>query len=102
MVLSLLAFERVKTELTAAEWRVLREAVRHDAFSNSMISAALGMKAPNVTQCFNALLKKRFIYVQRRDGKRLFYKVSEDVRTIRDLPRDLGSPSAPTNQASGT
>lgn len=89
MLLSVLAYERVNKQLTAAEWRVLREAVGHDTFSNSVIAAAVGMKAPNVTQCFNSLLKKRFIYVHRRDGKRLYYKVSEDVRTIRELPVDL-------------
>lgn len=81
-----LVFERLRRELTVREWDVLREAVRLGTFTNTDIAKSLKVKPPNVTKYLNALLERHFIYPYRREGRQIFYRASEDVRIIRDLP----------------
>ena len=50
------------------------------------IARALKQQRQNVSKYFNALLAKRFIYPHHRDGRQIYYCVSEDVRIIRDVP----------------
>lgn len=83
-----LVFERLRRELTAREWDVLREAVRIGTFTNADIAKNLQVKPPNVTKYLNSLLERHFIYPRRREGRQIFYRASEDVRIIRDLPAD--------------
>ena len=84
--LAQLIFERLTRELTRREWDVLREAVRLGTFTNAAIAHALKVKRPNVTKYLNTLLERRFIYPHHREGRQIFYCVSEDVRIIRDMP----------------
>jgi hypothetical protein len=90
--LAQLAIERLRhqqPELTPREWDVLREAVRLGTFTNAAIARALGVKAPNVTKYLNTLLQQRLIYPHHREGRQIFYCASEDVRIIRDVPREV-------------
>lgn len=84
--LAQLVLERLRRELTRREWDVLREAVRLGAFTNASIARGLKVKPPNVTKYLNTLLERRFIYPHHREGRQIFYRASEDVRIIRDLP----------------
>jgi DNA-binding transcriptional ArsR family regulator len=84
-----LVFERLRRELTAREWDVIREAVRLGTFTNADIAKSLKVKPPNVTKYLNTLLDRHFIYPHRREGRQIFYRASEDVRIIRDLPADV-------------
>ncbi|MBI1925927.1 hypothetical protein HYR99_16955 [Candidatus Poribacteria bacterium] len=84
--LAQLVLERLKRELTRREWDVLREAVRLGTFTNAALARALQAKPPNVTKYLNTLLERRFIYPHHREGRQIFYRASEDVRIIRDVP----------------
>jgi len=70
------------------KWEVLRIAVKLEAFTNTDIAAALGQRRQNVTKYLNTLLTKNFIYPHRREGRHILYRVSEDVRIIRDVPEN--------------
>lgn len=87
-LLAELVMDRLRHELTTREWDVLREAVRLGTFTNADVAKALKQHRQNVSKYFNALLAKRFIYPQRREGRQIFYRASEDVRIIRDLPTE--------------
>jgi DNA-binding MarR family transcriptional regulator len=86
--LARLVFERIRLQLTKREWEVLRTAVRLDAFTNTDVTTALGHRRQNVTKYLNTLLDKNFIHPYRRDGRRILYRVSEDVRIVRDVPEN--------------
>ncbi|MBI4285632.1 MAG: hypothetical protein HY670_07005 [Chloroflexi bacterium] len=89
--LAQLVLERLKRELTRREWDVLREAVHLGTFTNAAIARTLKAKPPNVTKYLNTLLERRFVYTHHREGRQIFYRASEDVRIIRDLPESAES-----------
>jgi hypothetical protein len=84
-----LVFERVRLQLTKQQWNVLREAVKLETFTNVEIATRLGQKPPNITKYFNALLAKNYIYPYRREGRRIMYRASEDVRVVRDVSESM-------------
>ena len=86
--LARLVFERIRHQLNKREWEVLRAVVGMDAFTNTDVTQALGLRRLNITKYLNTLLVKNFIYPYRRDGRHILYRVSEDVRVVRDFPED--------------
>jgi hypothetical protein len=81
-----LVIDRLQHEVTGREWDVLRQAVNLSTFTNADIATALKQQRQNISKYFNSLLDKRFIYPHHRDGKKIYYCASEDVRIISDVP----------------
>lgn len=84
-----LVFDRLQHSLTSREFDILRESVKLGTFTNADITRALKQKRQNISKYFNSLLSKRFIYPHHRDGRQIYYCVSEDVRIIQDIPPKL-------------
>lgn len=82
-----LAVEQFQDKLTTMEWNVLRVCASLENFTNSMISRALHIPSSNAARILNQLLRLDLIYLEKKEGRKTYYQVTEYVRALKDFQK---------------
>lgn len=84
-ILKRLVLEKIQYILPEREISLLIKAARKEKFTNNDMSELSGLSAVNISHILANLQELNFIYLEQQVGRKRYYKVSEDVKLIRDV-----------------
>lgn len=94
-----LVSERVRRVLTDRELEFVRIVASQDTFTNREVVSSLGISASHVSQCLARLQELNFVYLHQHIGRERFYKVSEDVKIIKEVKKTTSGLLRKTSQS---
>ncbi len=80
--LSGLVREQVQSNLTPKEWEVFLFCLSKDNFTNTLLQKKFKMPGPNITRLIKRFLSLDLLYLEKREGRSLFYKANEYTKII--------------------
>ena len=76
--------EQVFNSLTATERKVFLYCLDKESFTNTALQKQFSISGPNVTRIIKRFLDLDLVYLDRKESRRLFYKVNEYTKIIAD------------------
>lgn len=80
--LSCLLKEHVRNNLTPTEWKIFSYCLKLDSFTNTILQKKYNMSGPNVTRVIKRFLDLDFVYLHKKEGRNLFYKINDYTKII--------------------
>jgi DNA-binding transcriptional ArsR family regulator len=97
--LSRLIAEQIQAALTFGECEIFHFCLRAVSFTNKSLSQQFGITTSNIARVMNRLRELNLIYLERKEGKKLYYRVSEYAQMAQNhlqLTWNFTPPTAPT------
>lgn len=76
--------EEIQGNLTPREWQIFHFCVQQEEFTNRDVQREFSLPSSNSSRFLQRLLSLRFIYLDRKEGKHIYYKPSEFATILRE------------------
>lgn len=84
LCLSRLVKEHIVAHLTATEWKVFCFCTQLERFTNQILSRQFAMPGSNAARILRRLIELDFVYLEKKEGRHSFYRVSDYTRVIQE------------------
>ncbi|NUM37433.1 MAG: HTH domain-containing protein [Candidatus Brocadiae bacterium] len=84
-----LVAEQTREHLTPLEWNLLLFCCQQENFTNGYLSNHFSLPTSNISRILNRLSDLDMIYLDQKEGKNIYYRVSEFAKPLKDWKDDV-------------